>query len=143
MYKNNDIYYIRYITIKDSDYVKINSINPLYLIINKVHGYIKEKNGNKYLTLISTDKNKEASTKYTELWDWIKNLIEKVNNKPSEYRKEFMKIKFNSDDNLPLNKTLKIHNMTIVLDLFLKKMVNIINKFFSMNIFMSYKNVTV
>ena len=115
----------------------------MYLIINKVHGYIKEKNGNKYLTLISTDKNKEASTKYTELWDWIKNLIEKVNNKPGEYRKEFMKIKFNSDDNLPLNKTLKIHNMTIVLDLFLKKMVNIINKFFSMNIFMSYKNVTV
>ena len=115
----------------------------MYLIINKVDGYIKEKNGNKYLTLISTDKNKETSTKYTELWDWIKNLIEKVNNKPDEYRKEFMKIKFNSDNNLPLNKTLKIHNMTIVLDLFLKKMVNIINKFFSMNIFMSYKNVTV
>ena len=104
---------------------------------------LKSIHGNKYLVLDSTDKNKEVLTKYTELWNGIKSLIEKVNNKPGEYGKDFMKIKFNSDDNLPLNKTLKIHNMTIVLDLFLKKMVNIINKFFSMNIFMSYTNVTV
>ena len=42
-YKNIDIYYIGYITMKDSDYVKINSVNPLYLIIEKVDGYIEEK----------------------------------------------------------------------------------------------------
>ena len=53
--------------------------------------------------------------KYTELWDRIKSLIKKVNNKPGEYRKDFMKIKFNSDDNAPLNKTLKLHNMAIVI----------------------------
>ena len=35
--------------------------------------------------------------------------------KPGEYEKDFMKIKFNSDDNLPLNKTLKLHNMTIII----------------------------
>ena len=40
-YKNIDIYYIGYITMKDSDYVKINSVNPLYLIINEVHGHFK------------------------------------------------------------------------------------------------------
>ena len=45
----------------------------------------------------------------------IKILIENRNNKPGEYWKDFMKIKFNSDDNLPLNKILKIHNMTIVI----------------------------
>ena len=28
---------------KDSDYLKINSVNPLYLIIGKVDGYIEEK----------------------------------------------------------------------------------------------------
>ena len=33
-YEDIDIYYIGYITMKDSDYVKINSVNPLYLIIN-------------------------------------------------------------------------------------------------------------
>ena len=42
-FKNIDIYYIRYITMKDSDYVKINSVNPLYLIINELDGYIEEK----------------------------------------------------------------------------------------------------
>ena len=33
----------------------------------------------------------------------------------AEYDKDFMKIKFSSDDNLPLNKTLKLHNITIVI----------------------------
>ena len=42
-YKNIDIYYIGYITMKDSDYVKINSVNPLYLIIDKVDVCIEEK----------------------------------------------------------------------------------------------------
>ena len=52
--------------------------------------------------------------KYAELWDGIKNLIERVNDKLGEYGKDFMKIKFNSDDKLPLNKTLKLHNLTVV-----------------------------
>ena len=38
-YKDIDIYYIGYITAKDSDHVKINSVNPLYLIIKEVDGY--------------------------------------------------------------------------------------------------------
>ena len=37
-YKNIDIYQIEYITTKNSDYVKINSVNPLYLIIGKTDG---------------------------------------------------------------------------------------------------------
>ena len=45
---------------KDSDYVKINSVNPLYLIFNKVDGYFEEMNGNKYLTLGSADKKKKC-----------------------------------------------------------------------------------
>ena len=60
---------------KDSNYVKIDSVNPLYLIIGEVDGCIEEKNRNKYLTLVSTDKNKEVLIKYTELCDKIKNLI--------------------------------------------------------------------
>ena len=69
LHKNIDIYYIGFITVKDSDYVNINSVNSLYLIINEAGGCIEEINGNKYLTLVSTDKNKEVFTKYTELWD--------------------------------------------------------------------------
>ena len=70
-YKNIDIYYIGYITIKSiSNYDSINSTNPLYFIIGEVDRNIEEKNGNKYLilnTLASTDKNKELLTKYTKL----------------------------------------------------------------------------
>ena len=113
-YENIDIYYIGYIPMKDFDYVKINSVNPLYLIIDKVDGFIEEKNGNKYLTLVSKDKNKEVLIKYTERWNEVKNLIEYNSIKAGEDEKDFMRIKFNSDDNLLLNKTLKIHNMTVV-----------------------------
>ena len=45
-YKNILIYYIRYITIKDSKWVNINSVNLLYLIFSKVNGYFEEINKN-------------------------------------------------------------------------------------------------
>ena len=67
-YKDILNYYIGYVTIKDSKYVKINGVNPLYLIFNKVNGYFKEINGNKYLTLGPTNESKEKIKKYKELW---------------------------------------------------------------------------
>ena len=91
---------------KDPDFIKMNSVHPLYLIIGETDGCFEEKNGSKYLILDSKDKNKEVFKKYTTFWDGIKNFIEKVNNKFGEYEKDFMKIRFNSDDNLLLNKTL-------------------------------------
>ena len=59
-YKNIGIYNIGYITIKKfDDCENICSVNPLYLIITHVNGYIEEKGVNKYLAFDSTDKNKE------------------------------------------------------------------------------------
>ena len=63
-YKDIFIYYIGYVMIKDSKYVKINSVNPLYLIFRKVNGYFEEINGNKYLTLVPTNESKEKIKKY-------------------------------------------------------------------------------
>ena len=64
----------------------------------------------------SKDENKEVLKKYTKLWDGIKNETETINgNKKGEYDKDFMKIKFDTDDNLSLNKTLTLHNMTIII----------------------------
>ena len=52
--------------------------------------------------------------KHRELWNGIKNEIKTINGaKKSEYGKDFMKIKFNTDDNLPLSKPLKLHLLTI------------------------------
>ena len=95
---------------KISDCVKINSVNPLYIIIKEVDVSIEEKNGNKYLTLASSDKNKKVLKNYTKLSHKIKSVIDKIDNKPGEYGKDFMKINFNSDGHLPLNKILKLPN---------------------------------
>ena len=110
-YNNIIIYYFGYITTKNLSYVKINRVSPLYFIIDKVDGYIEESNVNKYSTLLFTDKKKDTSKKYAELWDKILDLI---TNTLGHYDENYMKIKFNSDDNLPLNKISKLHNLTIV-----------------------------
>ena len=79
-----------------------------------VDGYIEENNRNKYLTFASTDKNKKLLEKYTKLWDEIKYHIQTINaSKSGEYEKDYMKIKFNSDDML-LNKILKLHMLTTI-----------------------------
>ena len=88
----------------------------MYLNIGKAYGYIEEKNGNKHLIFASTDKNKEVLKKNAELWDGIIYLIKAVNGgEAGGYEKDFMKSKLNSDDSLPLNKILKLHNLTIVI----------------------------
>ena len=115
-YKNIGIYHAVYITIKSiSDCESINSVNPLYLTIGEVDRYIEENNGNKYLTFPFTDKNQEVLEKCTKLWDEIKYHIQTINaDKSGECDKYYMKIKFNSDDDLPLNKILKLRVLAII-----------------------------
>ena len=121
-YKDIDIYYIGYITIKkNGDCENIYTVNSLYLIIVQVDRHIEcnsvefEKNNSKYLLFDSTNENKEVLKKYTELWDGIKNEIETINGgKEGEYGKDVMKIKFDTD-NLTLNKPLKLHLLTIII----------------------------
>ena len=77
------------------------------IIFEKADQYIEKKNGNRYLNFASRDKNKEVLTKYAELWDEIKYLNKTINGgEVGEYGKEYIKIKLNSDDSLPLNKVL-------------------------------------
>ena len=70
---------------KDSKYVKVYGVNPLYLIFNKVNGYFQEINGNKYLTLVSTNETKEKRKKYEELWSKIRDLIRSVTKNSDDY----------------------------------------------------------
>ena len=108
------IYSIRYITMKSLDHVNIDSANSIYLVFNNVDGYIEESNGNKYLIFASTDKNKEILKKYTELWNEIDNQIKTINGgEPIEYKKYFMKIEFESDNDLRLGKISSTPNMII------------------------------
>ena len=115
-YKNIGIYNIGYITIKKIDeYESIYSVNPFHLQVNQANGYIEEKNGNKYLIFDTTDENKELQKKYKDVWNGIKNKINTINSGEFDYEKNYTKIKFNSDDDLPLNKPLKFHAMAIVI----------------------------
>ena len=95
---------------------KINSANPLYLLIYKIDGFTEEKRGNKYLNIAFTDNNDEVSKKYKEILSGIKSCIEKINSsKSGEYEKDCMKVKLNSDDKFPLNKQLKFLSIAIVI----------------------------
>ena len=117
-YRDIDIYYIGYITIKKiDDYENIHSANPLYLLVNHASGYIEERYGNKYLIFDdSVNENKGLLKKYADVLNEIKSQIKTVNGgKENDYGKDYMKIKFNSDDDLPLNKSLKFHAMTIII----------------------------
>ena len=97
------------------DFENIQGVNPLYLIIGKVIEHAEEKNGSKYLVFDSTDENKEVLKKYKELWDRNKNEIVTINGgKAIGYGKDFMKIKRDTDDDLPLNKLLKLYVLAIV-----------------------------
>ena len=82
------------------------------LIVNHASGYIEEKGVNKYLIFDSTDENKELLKKYYDVWNGIRDKIKEVSSGECDYEKDYMKIKFNSDDDLPLNKPLKFHAMT-------------------------------
>ena len=108
-YKDIDNYYLGYITIKKfGDCENINSVNPLYLMIHSAIGYFKEKNGEKYLILDSTEK-------YGEVFSGIKKEIETINGgKELIYEKNYARIGVNTDDDVPLNKPLKFRTLTII-----------------------------
>ena len=90
-------------------------VNPLYLNINHSSGYLEGKGVNKLLVFDSADENKELIKKYNDVFNGMKDKIKEINSHECDYEKDYMKIKFNSDDNLPLNKLLKFHLITITI----------------------------
>ena len=121
---------INQISFKSTDSViyDINYIKNLdkYLIFSNVDAYIEcnsieENNEGKYLIFALTNKNKEALGNYTEIWNEVKDQIEMIRDSKPKLN-DFMKIKFESDDDLPLGKLLNIALcVTIVRSVFSKK----------------------
>ena len=109
-YKDIDIYYIGYITIKNfGDCENIHSVNPLYLIIYSATGYFKEKYGEKYLILDSTEK-------YCEVFSGIKKEIETINDENDLFHeKNYSRIGVNTDDDVPLSKKLRFPSLTLII----------------------------
>ena len=95
-YNEIDIYYIGYVTVEKSDNCNnINSVNPLYLMIDETIGHfecnsVEEKNKNKYLFFYDVDEKKEILKKHKEVWEGVKKEIETTNGgKKIEHGKDF------------------------------------------------------
>ena len=108
-YKEIDIYYTGYVTVKKiANCNNINSVNPLQLMINKMTGHFEEKNENKYLVLADVDENKEVPKKCQEVWEGVKKEIQTINGgERDEYEKDLKKIRFESNDDLSMKKSIK------------------------------------
>ena len=109
----NDVYYIGYITKKLQ--WNVNSVNPLYLMINRIRGHFEEVDGGKYLIISS--ENGDIMQKYQEVFDGKKEIIKKINDysQPIKCDDSYMKIRFNTDDNILLNKISYFPTITIII----------------------------
>ena len=83
--------------------------------IDNANGYIKEINEDKYLVFDVTYENEKLLKRHDDVFNGIMVEIKKIDDDWLEYSEDYMKIRFSSDDNLPLNKPLKLHNMTVTI----------------------------
>ena len=94
----------------------VNSVNPLHFIINRIDGFIEEKDGDKYLSIASTDRNSEVLKNTQNSGVALKIVLKKINDSEwGEYDKDFTKIKFNSDNDIPLNKQLYFLTVQVII----------------------------
>ena len=66
------------------------------------------------MVVVPTNESKKMKKKYEELWVQIKNLIRSATKNSDDYDEKYIKIKFDLDDDLTLNKTLEIHFMKMI-----------------------------
>ena len=99
-----NICYIDHFYLDDDDI----ELKPFCFVINDVFGYFEENIGKKYFNIDNTHNNKKILQKYMLLWDDIKDIIENKGDKPfSNFVKDNMTCKIDTDDDIPLGKVLK------------------------------------
>ena len=109
---------------KNDNYENNCSTSPLYLRINRASENIEEKNGNRCLVFDFKDENKEL-LRNTQMFG-MEFQIKTINGgEKNDYEKNYLKVKFNSNNDLPLNKSLKFHSMAIIIRSVFKKIVNL------------------
>ena len=103
-----NIYYIRCALNSDDDHD--DTIIPLYIFINDLIGYVKEidGSGDKYLIVVSSLRNKNIISAIDTIWRFIE---KKIN--PGIKMKDYGKLRFNSDIDLPLNTIIEFRLLLI------------------------------
>ena len=109
-----DIYYIGYADKNKPEDWRVKSVNPLYLIINKVFFSVGEEYGVKYLKI---EKNHcdPVINKWNQVFDSIKYHIKNNSNAEVNFNDGFNKIKFISDESLRLDKLIYFPTLTVVI----------------------------
>ena len=140
-WKDVDIYYIGYVDKNKPEDWCVNSVNPLYLMINKVFCFVGEKSGVKHLKIDKGSKKLEDSilSIWNKVFSGIKYKIKKINHKCElqeckgfpeceklseckvDYDGDFDKIRFISNDNLPIRKLIYFLTITVTIRCVLKQ----------------------
>ena len=117
LFKSNELF------MYDIKYIKNqNSLNSLHLVFNNLDAYIEESGENRYLIFASTENNKSMLKNYVELWNEIKEQTELITgDKVIKYSKDFMKIRFKTNGDLPLNKIINIPACVVIVSSIFKE----------------------
>ena len=126
VFNNMDIYYLGYEHKKKiSECNVINSVNLLYLKITDMKGQFEKGKDDAWYSIISNKDNV-----YKKLADILESIKTKITEKTWDalkYDKDYMKIKFESNNIFPTDKDVNIHIATIIIGAILLKMVNTVN----------------
>ena len=119
-WKDIDIYYVAYVDKNKPEDWKVKSVNPLYLMINKVFCSVGEENGIKHLKI---EKNHcdPVLNKWNLVFDSIKHRIKEISNEEVNFKEGFNEIEFISEDPLRLNKLIYFPTLTVVIKCIFKK----------------------
>ena len=109
------IYYLGYECMKRiTECNEINSVNPLYLRITDMKGQFKKgKSDNVWYLIIFGDA--DVLRKFANIWKSIRAKIEENTGVIVQYDKDYMNIKFESNDNLPTDNIINMHHVTIII----------------------------
>ena len=108
-----NIYYVEYIREWPDEII---TANPRYLNIDELFGYIDKVNDKKYLNISVTPGNGDILLAYEKMWNDIRKGIKEVNDgKDVKYDRNLKIIKFECDDDLPLDKLLKLHRLVLII----------------------------
>ena len=108
-----NIYYVEYIREWPDEII---TASPIYLHIDELFGYIDKINDKKHLNISLTPGNGDILLAYEKMWNDIRKEIKEVNDgKDVKNDRNIKRIKFESDDDLPLDKPLKLHRLMLTI----------------------------
>ena len=118
-----DIYYIGYIVNKPQ--YNINSVNPLHLILKDVTCTVEKIEGSSDRYLVIDLSNKDVLTVFDDMFNFISNKVNKIDGDEKQVY-GYIRLKFNSDVDLPLDKLIRFHTLTVIVACDIRKA----NKFY-------------